>query len=435
MKILAILSLIFVVLLPNISYAIAPDDKEAILGNYPFYDATDAGGTCSGGSFSLSGSNNLEKVWNYFLARNFTPEQTAGIMGNLLVETKGTLDPRIKQGGSFMSDPNDPDVSGGEGRGIAQWSYNERWQSLLNYAAAPNPERNPFDLNLQLDFIMFEMTGEPPAPGMTGGTGNAGTAFDMLRAMTSTGEQAVEEAAVIFARYYEVNQFSIDYAEGRKSYEEAFRYRIDPALAVYADLAGTGTTGITCGPGGGVSFEIIEGDTTDIPCQGNILDEADVVGYKDGAAYNIKICQIAMPNGSAGPWVNSQISGAYSQMAISAYATGVSVDGSGYRTNEGQMDARIRNCPSITSRDDPDMNRNVACNPPTAIPGHSNHQMGFAVDMDDIPVSCPTEIQVNGERFCQNPNNTTWQWLTAHASSFGLYQLSSETWHWSIDGH
>ena len=400
--------------------AISATDRDAVLGNYPFFDATSLGGSCAGGGFDVTGGNNLEVTWNYFLSRGFSPEQAAGIIGNLLVESAGTLDPRIRQGGDFVSDPNDP--SGAKGRGIAQWTFSERWQTLLNYASALN--RDPLTLDLQLDFIMFEMTGQPPAPGMTGGS--RANAYNMLVATTT-----VEEAAVAFARYYEVNQLSIDYAEGRISYEEAFTYRIQPSEDVYNDLAGTGTgaVGVTCGPAGGVSFEIIEGDTTQIPCQGNVLGEQEVTGYRDGAAYRIRICLIGLPDGSSGPWVNSQISEAYSRMAQSAHASGISVRGGGFRTMESQIAARQRNgCPDIYNAPA------SACRIPTARPGYSNHQMGFAVDMTAIPVSCPVEVVVGGQDFCQNPSNPTWQWLTSHANQYGLYQLRTEPWHWSVDG-
>lgn len=433
MKKLILLVLMPLLLISPSVVAIAPDDRDAVLGNYPFYDPTSTGGSCAVESFGSSGGNAVEYIWDYFLSRNFSPEQTAGIMGNLRVESCGTFDPQIREGCEIMSGPNDTTgVSQGlDGRGIAQWSYEARWQNLLNYADRSTPKRDPLSLDLQLDFIMFEMTGQPSVPGMTGGTGNAGTAYEMLQEMTSTGEEAVEEAAVIFARWFEVNQKSLDWSAGRISYEEAFRYRIDPSLDVYRDLGGVGVTGIACVPGG-VSFEIVEGDTTHIPCQGNILNEDEVVGYKDGAAYNIRVCQIELPGDRAGPWVNSQISGAYSQMSVSAAAAGVSVAGGGFRTMESQVQARIRNgCPDIYN------SPASACRIPTARPGYSNHQMGFAIDMSSIPVKSVDNCKkatINGVQFCQEPGNSTWEWLTAHANNYGLYQLRTEAWHWSVDG-
>ncbi|HEX9679467.1 MAG TPA: phage tail tip lysozyme [Candidatus Saccharimonadales bacterium] len=401
--------------IPTNVIAINDNDREAILRNHVFYDADDE---ICGVDGIVAGGNNLEVVWNYFITHGFSQEQAAGIIGNLLVESAGTLDPRIRQGGDFVEDPNDP--SGQKGRGIAQWTFSERWQTLLRYAEALN--KDPLTLDLQLDFIMFEMTGQPPAPGVTGGS--RANAFEML-----TATQTVEDAAVAFARYYEANQLSIDYAEGKISYEQAFRYRISPAEDVYEDLAGTsGSTGVTCG-GGDLDLEIIKGDTTEVPCQGQILGEQLVDGYDDGSRYRIRICQIALPDGSAGPWVNSQISGVYYQMAQSASASGISLRGGGFRTMQGQIDARIRNgCPDIYNAPA------SSCRIPTARPGYSNHQMGFAVDMSSIPVSCPHEIIIDGRSFCQAPGNATWEWLTANAGRYGLYQLRTEIWHWSIDG-
>jgi hypothetical protein len=246
--------------------------------------------------------------------------------------------------------------------------------------------------------------------------------------MTQTGEEAVAEASYIFQRYYEVNHEVVAFNAGRIGYDEAFSERIGISLDTYADMAGASAPEITCGPDG-INVEIIEGDTTDTPCQGNILNEDTVVGYREGDAYNIRICQIALPGGGTGPWVNSQISGAYSAMAVSAGSAGISVAGGGFRTNQSQIDARIRNgCPDI------DISPASSCRIPTARPGYSNHQMGFAVDMSAIPVSCPTTTVVGGRNFCQNPSNATWQWLTSYAGAYGLQQLRTETWHWSIDG-
>ncbi|HEX9595123.1 MAG TPA: phage tail tip lysozyme [Candidatus Saccharimonadales bacterium] len=425
LKLLVIYS-VFIFSSPIQIIAISETDRNAVLHNTPFYDAASQGGICGGGSYSVPGSNNLETVWNYFLSKNFTPEQTAGILGNLRKETVGTLDPRIKQGGQMMTDPNDPDVSAGKGRGLAQWTYDQRWQVLLDFAENSVPPRDPLSLDLQLDFIMFEMTGQPPVEGVPGGRWPR--AYEEFQAMTQTGEEAVAEASYIFQRYYEVNHEVVAFNAGRIGYDEAFSERIGISLDTYADMAGASAPEITCGPDG-INVEIIEGDTTDTPCQGNILNEDTVVGYREGDAYNIRICQIALPGGGTGPWVNSQISGAYSAMAVSAGSAGISVAGGGFRTNQSQIDARIRNgCPDI------DISPASSCRIPTARPGYSNHQMGFAVDMSAIPVSCPTTTVVGGRNFCQNPSNATWQWLTSYAGAYGLQQLRTETWHWSIDG-
>ena len=60
--------------------------------------------------------------------------------------------------------------------------------------------------------------------------------------------------------------------------------------------------------------------------------------------------------------------------------------------------------------------------PPTALPGASRHQQGLAIDFGD-----------NG-RTIQTRDNACFLWLSAHAGSYGFANLSSEPWHWSIDG-
>lgn len=60
--------------------------------------------------------------------------------------------------------------------------------------------------------------------------------------------------------------------------------------------------------------------------------------------------------------------------------------------------------------------------PPTARPGHSNHERGLAIDF------------TNGGQLIRSHDDPAYQWLTAHAGSFGLMNLPSEPWHWSVDG-
>jgi len=59
------------------------------------------------------------------------------------------------------------------------------------------------------------------------------------------------------------------------------------------------------------------------------------------------------------------------------------------------------------------------CSPPTAPPGQSQHEVGLAIDFDN----------------CSSRSTACYQWLAGHASSFGFYNLPSEPWHWSVNGH
>lgn len=118
-----------------------------------FYDPKADALQCAGlgqaesGDTVLIGTDNQEKAWNFFIGKDFTPEQTAGILGNLIHESGGAdLDPNVNQQG------------GGPGRGIAQWTVNERWADLIKWAAP----RNPRDLGVQLEYIWYEMNNVPP---------------------------------------------------------------------------------------------------------------------------------------------------------------------------------------------------------------------------------------------------------------------------------
>lgn len=74
-----------------------------------------SGCSCSSGSntSTLSGNNNIAIIWNYFIGKGLTPKQTAGIMGNISVESGETFSPTIQEGGQ------NPPYGG---YGIAQWT-------------------------------------------------------------------------------------------------------------------------------------------------------------------------------------------------------------------------------------------------------------------------------------------------------------------------
>lgn len=79
-------------------------------------------------------------AYSYLVDRGFAPNAAAGIVGNLIQESG--VDPHSNQ-------------VGGPGMGIAQWSEGERWQSLLQFAKTQG--RDPYSLDLQLDFMLHEM--------------------------------------------------------------------------------------------------------------------------------------------------------------------------------------------------------------------------------------------------------------------------------------
>ena len=108
-------------------------------------------------------------------------------------------------------------------------------------------------------------------------------------------------------------------------------------------------------------------------------------------------------------------------MLNAAEADGYHFGGTGYRSPEGQVAARRRNCGS-SSYDIYDK-PSSSCHPPTAKPGQSMHEQGLAVD-----------FTYNGS-VINSHSNAGYQWLRGHASRYGFYNLPSEAWHWSVNGN
>lgn len=129
---------------------------------------------------AISGSNNAQIAFNYFTSKGLTVEQSAGIVGNFEVEAPG-VDPMADQ-------PNGP------GRGIAQWSEGGRWDTLLKFASIRNVD--PLSLQTQLDFVWFELTGDPTTEGLPGA--NRRGAYDALIKTTT-----IVEAVNVFVTLYE----------------------------------------------------------------------------------------------------------------------------------------------------------------------------------------------------------------------------------------
>ncbi|HET6954292.1 MAG TPA: M15 family metallopeptidase [Acidimicrobiales bacterium] len=125
----------------------------------------------------------------------------------------------------------------------------------------------------------------------------------------------------------------------------------------------------------------------------------------------------------AGGWivVDSSLAGSLQTLLDDARDWGVSLCAkSGFRSYAEQVELRRANC------GDSDYGIHQAlpstCSPPTARPGTSNHEGGLAVDF-----SCD-----DGQPMTQA--SPCYQWLAAYAGLYGLYNLPSEPWHWSIDG-
>lgn len=117
---------------------------------------------------------NDQPAFNFFVAKGLTPFQAAGIVGNL--DQESGVNPNSVQ-------------SGGPGRGIAQWSVGGRWDTSTGdnaTAYAASQGENLHSLNLQLEFIWYELT-------------TKGYGFTQLKATTN-----VTDATIVFMQKYEI---------------------------------------------------------------------------------------------------------------------------------------------------------------------------------------------------------------------------------------
>jgi len=118
--------------------------------------------------------------------------------------------------------------------------------------------------------------------------------------------------------------------------------------------------------------------------------------------------------------VARQIASQVEALLAAAEADGVKLSGGGYRSIERQIELRKQNCGS--SHYDIYEKPSSQCSPPTAPPGRSQHEKGLAID-----------FTYNGQGI-ETRDNPGFQWLASNAARFGLKNLPSEPWHWSVDG-
>jgi LAS superfamily LD-carboxypeptidase LdcB len=132
------------------------------------------------------------------------------------------------------------------------------------------------------------------------------------------------------------------------------------------------------------------------------------------------LADVACPGGGS-ITVDSALASSLEALLAAASADGLTMCGGGYRSIEEQIQRRRENCGTsdyaiyeMPSSD---------CSPPTARPGASQHELGLAIDF-----TC-------GGTLIQSDASPCFQWLSANAANYGLYNLPSERWHWSTTGN
>lgn len=153
-------------------------------------------------------------------------------------------------------------------------------------------------------------------------------------------------------------------------------------------------------------------DTSGMACAPTGLTAERIEPIGDGSV-RIKLCDYGDVKG-----INASWSTAVTGMIAGAAADGITFSSGGFRTAAEQIRLRsVNGCPDIYTAPA------SSCRVPTARPGSSNHELGLAMDMRDM---CFPRATCAG--------NQRYDWLVANAAKWGIKKLSTEAWHWSVDG-
>jgi len=151
----------------------------------------------SGAGFckTLPGSDNAERIWNFFIAKGWQPWVIAGIIGNMQAESG--LQPMRYQSTPSGQETTSLSVlsrtaTGGPAWGIVQWDPPTK---IIQTSRDAGISHETIDtLEYQLQFLFEQLTGA----GLGGRVSNEKSAGDQVLATTN-----VEQAALVFAQKYE----------------------------------------------------------------------------------------------------------------------------------------------------------------------------------------------------------------------------------------
>lgn len=145
---------------------------------------------------------------------------------------------------------------------------------------------------------------------------------------------------------------------------------------------------------------------------------ASTVNAYEGSAGVVPLSAVACPGGGS-TTVHARLAQSVAAMYQAATTDGIHLCGNGYRDPQHQIELRRAHCG--TSDYAIFQMPPSQCSPPTARPGTSRHERGLAIDL-----TCDGEL-------IRSRHNGCYEWLVTHAAFFGLYNLPSESWHWSVD--
>lgn len=104
---------------------------------------------------SLTGVDNQEKAFRYFLGKSLTAEQSAAVVGNMMLESG--VDPELVQGSTQRT--KDPSSVGDKAWGIIQWKPGGKIINVAQQAGISTPIH---ELSTQLDIVWWHMGNTSP---------------------------------------------------------------------------------------------------------------------------------------------------------------------------------------------------------------------------------------------------------------------------------
>lgn len=238
----------------------------AVISEY--IHGSNSGGTGSPGSGTVPDIGNIgetaKAVWTFFTGAGYSPQCTAGIMGNLQQESG--MDPTRKQSG------------GGPGRGIGQWTVSEgRFKGLESYAQSKGKQWT--DLQCQLEWIDLELGGKDPTTATH--IKNKVGGLEQFKKLAD-----IKKACLVFEESFE--------RAGKPMMENRYKY----AEGFYAKFSGTSTASIVPAE---IMFSAKAKGTLSWPCP-STKTISSRFGYRKppcpGASSNHKGIDIPCPSGS-----------------------------------------------------------------------------------------------------------------------------------------
>ncbi len=398
-------ALLVMLFMSSSSFALTKDQENAFDNGVYFFnteldpclDAT----TASRSAAANAGGDNVLTAMNFFVTKGLTAVQAAGIVGNLHAESGILPGRQERQPPSYIA----AGPINGIGFGIAQWTYTSRQGPLVAAAKKANVAVNT--LPVQLEYVWTELNAG--YKGALAHLKNTNTVRDATRVILLEFEKPLNKGESVVTT--------------RTNYSNGDLNKFQKAGGVVsAGGAGNFACGETIGSISGDNCKSI-GKTSaqerignpyvcenkELKCPAGI-DMGVKEGYAGGKPYAIRICKVQ--NISVNAFIADEVNGLLTKSGQPA-PTGLGrvLVGGAFRTMQQQKD--LWNSAQCYNR----------CKWPVADPGYSNHQMGLAIDFANIGIS--------------DRGNPKYIWLNRaeNAKAYGLKNLPSEAWHWSVNGN